>query len=111
MNSATRVNAVEINDKKRKKKDISEITYYNYDKKKILCNQLPKILEAKKLISVLATSMSMTSAKEKALKCVFCIYYSIQFKKDLDEIWALINSGSEIDLIATTYAKKLGLQI
>lgn len=34
INLATGVNTAEVNDKKRKKKDISEIIYYNYNKKR-----------------------------------------------------------------------------
>ena len=33
-------------------------------------------------MTVLATSMSMTGAREKALERVFCINYLVQFKKD-----------------------------
>ena len=51
----------------------------------------------------------MTGAKKEALKHVFCVYYLIQFKKDMAEVWALIDLGSEFNEIAPAYAKKLGL--
>ena len=66
---------------------------------------------AKKLVSVLATSLSTTRASMEdtslLLERVPCIYYLVQFKKN--EVQALINSGSEVNAINPAYAKKLGL--
>ena len=69
--------------------------------------------EAKKLVSVSATSTSMTGAREEALERIPCIHYSVQFKKDTSkaQVQALIDSGSEVNAIHPTFAKQLGLPI
>ena len=67
------------------------------------------VLEAKNLVSVSATSMSMTSPRKKALECVPCIHYIVQFKRDTIEVQALIDLRSEVNAMAPTYAKKLCL--
>ena len=67
--------------------------------------------EVKKLVLVLAASISMTGAREEALKCVLCIHYPVQFKWDMAWVQALINSGSEVNAIHLTFAKQLGLSI
>ena len=72
---------------------------------------MSKALEAKKLVSVSATSTSMTSPRKETLKRVFCIYYPVQFKKNIAEVQALIDSKSEVNTMATAYAKKLGLRL
>lgn len=51
----------------------------------------------------------MTEAKKKALERVLCIYYPIQFKKETDEIWVLINLETEVNAMSSVYLKKLGL--
>ena len=68
-------------------------------------------LEAKKLVSVSTTSISITGPRTKALNRVSCIHYPVQFKKDTTEVQALIDLGSEVNIIAPTYAKKLGLRV
>ena len=45
---------------------------------------MPKVLEVKKLVSVLATSTLMTGARKKALEYISCIHYPFQFK-DINE--------------------------
>ena len=73
-----------------------------------------KVSEAKKLVSVVATFASVTGASKEAqevivLDRVLCIYHLMQFRKDLGTtIWALINSGSEINAMILVYTKKLG---
>ena len=75
---------------------------------------MPRASEAKKLISVLATFASETGASKEApeviLDWVPYIHYPIQFRKDKETIWALIDSGSEVNTMTPAYAKKLGLQ-
>ena len=68
---------------------------------------------AKKLVSVSATSTSVTGAREEALERVPCIHYPVQFKKDTSkaQVQALIDSGSEVNAIHPTFAKQLGLPI
>ena len=53
----------------------------------------------------------MTGSRTEALNCVPCIHYPVQFKKDIAEVRALIDSGSEVNAMAPAYAKKLGLRI
>ena len=65
-----------------------------------------------KLVLVLATSMSMTGAREEALECVPCIHYPVQFKDtDKAPVQALINLGSEVNTIHPSFVKQLGLLI
>ena len=42
--------------------------------------------EAEKLVPVLVTSTLMTDIKKEVLECVPCIYYLVQFKKDMAEV-------------------------
>lgn len=53
----------------------------------------------------------MTEAREEVLKRVPYVYYPMQFRKDLSEIKALIDLGSEVNAISPVYANKLGLRI
>ena len=55
--------------------------------------------------------MSITGPRTEALDCVPYIHYSVQFKKDTVKVQALIDSGSEVNAMAPTYAKKLGLRV
>ena len=66
---------------------------------------------AKKLVSVSATSTSVTGAREEALERVPCIRYPVQFKKDKTPVQALIDSGSEVNAIHPSFVKQLGLSI
>ena len=67
---------------------------------------------AKKLVSVLATSTSVTGAREEALERVPCIHYPVQFKDtDRAPVQALIDSGSEVNAIHPSFVKQLGLSI
>ena len=75
----------------------------------ILFKQLSEA--AKKLVSVSATSTLETGAREEALERVSCIHYPIQFKKDKNQMQALINSGSEVNAMHPSFAKQLGLLI
>ena len=65
---------------------------------------------AKKLVLVLATSTSMTDAREEALvlKYIPYIYYPIRFKKN--KVQALFNSSSEVNAMTLPYISKLGLR-
>ena len=68
--------------------------------------------EAKKLVLVLATSTSTTSAREEALERVSCIYYPVRFKDtNKAQVQALIDSESEVNTIHLIFAKQLGLPI
>ena len=68
-------------------------------------------------MTVLATSMPVTLAREKAVDenlgsnfaRVLCICYSINFGKK--SVSALLNSGSELNTINPAFAKELGLAI
>ena len=59
----------------------------------------------------------MTGASKEALKVrvldrVPCIYYPVQFCKDKSkDVLALLNSGSEINVMSTAYTAHLGLKI
>ena len=74
-----------------------------------LCNYLSR---AKKLVSILATSSSVTQTnKEVTLKRVPYIYYPLCFRKDTIGVRALVDSGNEINTMTPTYVAKLGLQV
>ena len=72
-----------------------------------------KETRVQKLVSVLATSTSMTNTRKKALERVPCIHYPVRFKKDADKtpVEALIDSNSEVNAIHPSFAKQLGLPI
>lgn len=69
--------------------------------KKIPCNQISKVLKAKKLVLVLENSTLITNTKKKtlALKCIFYICYPVQLKKNSDKIHILINFNIKINVI------------
>lgn len=60
---------------------------------------------------VLAISILVTKASKKdiVLDYVFCIYYPIQFKKN--EVQALIDSGSKVNIMTSIYVSKLGFKV
>ena len=67
---------------------------------------------AKKLVSVSATSTSVTGAREEALERVPCIHYPVQFKDtDRAPVQALIDSGSEVNAVHPSFVKQLGFSI
>lgn len=53
----------------------------------------------------------MFSPKKEALKRLPYIHYQVQFKKNMAEVQALIDSKSEVNTIASTYIKILSLQV
>ena len=65
----------------------------------------------KKLVSISATSTSVTDTKKEALKRIPCIYYLVQFKKDKTQVQALVDLGSEVNAMYPSFAKQLGLPI
>ena len=75
----------------------------------LLYNHLSK---AKKLVSVLATSLSVTGTnKEVTLERVPCIHYPLRFQKDIASVRALVDSGNEVNAMTPTYTAKLGLKV
>ena len=79
--------------------------------KEPLCKQLHRAF--KKLVSVSATSVSVTEASKEdfVLDRVACICYPIWFKKSEVQVQALLDSGSEINAMTLGYASKLGLKV
>ena len=68
-------------------------------------------MEAKKLVSVLATSSLVTETNEEViLERVLYIHYPLRFRKDIAGVGALIDSGSEVNTMTPAYAAKLGLK-
>ena len=56
--------------------------------------------------------MTETSKEEPiSLERVPYIYYLLRFRKDTADVRALIDSGSEVNVMALAYASKLGLKI
>lgn len=45
------------------------------------------------------------------LKCVPCINHLVQFKKNQAEVQAILDSGSEVNIMTLAYAAKLDLKI
>ena len=73
--------------------------------------------QAKKLVLVSATFLSMTDASREAPKVrvldnVSCICYSVQFRKDKGkDILALLDCGSEINAMTSAYTVYLSLKV
>ena len=68
--------------------------------------------EVKKLVSVSATSTSITGASKKTQERVLCIHYPVRFKDtDKAPVQALIDLGSEVNAIHPSFVKELGLPI
>ena len=68
--------------------------------------------EAKKLVSVSATSTLTIGAREEALERVPCIHYPVQFKDtDKAPVQALIDSRNEVNAVHPSFVKQLGLSI
>lgn len=107
---ATGVNAAEVknqNRKRKKKKDINEITCYNCT----LQSPVFGALEAKKQVSVLVTCTSMIGLRKKTQKRLHCIDYLVLFNKDIVEVQTLIDSESEVNAMTSIFTKKLGLRL
>ena len=73
---------------------------------------MPEISEKqiKKLAAVLAISTSVTASLEADfLQCVPCIHYLIKFQgSQAGEMWALIDSGNEVNAMTPAFPAKLG---
>ena len=74
-------------------------------------------LQAKKLVSVSATSLLVTGASREAPKVgvlhrVSCICYPVQLRKNKGkDVLALLNSGSELNAMTPAYVAHLGLKV
>lgn len=55
--------------------------------------------------------MTKTSKKDVILEKVLFIYYLMQFRKNQVKTQALIDSGSEINVITLAYIASLGLKV
>ena len=71
---------------------------------------MPLAIKVKKLVLVLTTSMSVTQASKEAQEVILdrvpCIHNPVQLQKDKGAtIWALIDLGSEINVMTPAYAK------
>ena len=66
--------------------------------------------QIKNLVAVSATSMLMNDKKteEEELERVSCIWYSVNFK---DQTEALLDSGSEVNVMNLAFASQLGLKL
>lgn len=50
-------------------------------------------------------------SQEVTLKFISCIQYLVEFQKDKDNIQALLNLGSKVNVINPAYTKKIGLHV
>ena len=75
---------------------------------RLFFEELPKT--HKKLVLVLAISVLVTDSGEKIVRMP-CIYYSVQFQEDQEQVRALFISGSKINAINSDFAQKLGVKI
>ena len=70
---------------------------------------------AKKLVVVLATSLSVTAANMedilRLLEKILYIHHQLHFRKNLWKTRALIDSSSEVNAMTPAYAAKLGLRV
>ena len=60
---------------------------------------------------VLATSVPVTDGGEEVVVRVPYIYYPVWFQQDQEQVRALLDSGSKVNAMSLTYAKRLGLKI
>ncbi len=95
----------------RQRPDLSQIIYYNFDKKGYYAHKYRK---SKKIVAVLAISICVTASTEArdkgAVQRVLCIWYPIQFQENqANKVQALIDSGSKFNTMTPTYTAKLGL--
>ena len=115
--AATRGNTTNNSAKgSRTQKDVSQIMYYNCNKKRHYATKCPKPPKSKKLVPVSATSVSVTEASKEAQKVILdrvpYLHYPVQFQKEKGaSIQALINLGSKVNTMTLAYAKQLGLQV
>ena len=78
---------------------------------------MPWAPQAKKLVSVLATSSLVIGASKEAPKVrvfdtVSCIRYPVQFPKDKGkDVLALLDSGNELNAMTPAYVAHLGLKV
>ena len=78
---------------------------------------MSQVPQAKKLVLVLATSLSVTGTskeapKVKVLNKISCICYPVQFRKNKDkDVLALLNSGSKINAMTSAYTAHLDLKV
>ena len=78
---------------------------------------MPLAPQAKKLVSVLAISLLVTDASKKVLKIkvldkILCICYPVQFRKDKNkDVLALLDSGSEVNVMTPAYTAHLVLKV
>ena len=99
---AIKVNATKVIKKEKDKaKDLSYVKCYIYKQKSDYANKCPEKL--KKLVAVMATSMSMTGkkTKEEELEQVPYIWYSITFK---DQTEALLDFESKVNTMNPAFA-------
>lgn len=62
-------------------------------------------------MSTSAPVIEVSKEKEAALAKILYIYYLLCFQKNINEIQALINFGSKVNVMTPIYTSKLGLQI
>ena len=48
--------------------------------------------------------------EEVVLKRVPCIYYLVQFQEDQEQVRALLDSGSNVNVMSPAYIERLGLK-
>ena len=97
----------------RKEKISPNLSAFTAERRAILPTcALKRRNRSQKLVSVSATSTSMTGTSKEGLERISCIYYPVQFK-DTDKalMQALIDSGSEVNAIHLFFVKQLGLPI
>ena len=75
-----------------------------------------QVPQPKKLVSVSATSISVTGAKKapkvRVLDKIPCIHYPVKFCSDKNkDVLALLDSGSKVNTMTPAYAAYLGLKV
>ena len=76
----------------------------------MICKQVSRAFKAKKRVSVLATSTSMTRAREKTPECISYIHYLVWFMKNTNkyQVQVLFDLESEVNTIHPSFTKQLG---
>ena len=61
-------------------------------------------------MSVLVTSVPLIDGGEEVVVRVPCIYYPVWLQEDQEQVKALLNSGSKVNVMSPAYAERLGLK-
>ena len=66
---------------------------------------------SKKLVLVSTISVPVTDTSGKKVARMLCIYYLVRFWERQEQVKALFNVGSKVNVMSPAFVRKLGLHI